>query len=83
MKQLEKECAAARIQNYLDDHEVSTKRFAFSIGRSQHAVEGLLAGESTATIGAPGLRECARVMGISYEKLISPLTAADYGGVEA
>lgn len=73
---LQHDYARERLRNYLEDHQIRTDDFGRRIGRSDKAIKNFLTGYPG--LGAPALHEVAKAMGITYAKLISPLTAADY-----
>lgn len=72
----QRDCARERLRNYLEDNEIRTDDFGRRIGRSDKSIKNFLAGYPG--LGAPALHEVAKAMGITYAKLISPLTATDY-----
>lgn len=77
----ERQFAAARVLNYLEDNGIEVADFARAIGRSPATLKRFLNYDGANSIGAPALHCIADKMGITYSKLISPLTDADYGGV--
>ncbi|MFD1441414.1 XRE family transcriptional regulator [Lacticaseibacillus hegangensis] len=77
-----KEYAIARISNYIEDHDTDRERFAYAIGRSEATLKAFMNGDLD-KLGSPALHGCARVMGITYRKLIIPLSEEDYQGASA
>ncbi|QFQ91780.1 hypothetical protein [Lacticaseibacillus manihotivorans] len=69
--------ARARIQNYLDDHEITRKDFSDEILAKYSTFNSFMVDDSR-KLTIPALAKAAQVMGITYEKLISPLGPEDY-----
>lgn len=69
--------ARARIQNYLDDHEETRKDFSNEILVKYPTFNNFMADDSR-KLSIPALAKAAQTMGITYEKLISPLGPEDY-----
>lgn len=79
-ERLKVDYARERIRNYLDDHSIKRADFARAISRSPRYVSEFMSEHRD--LGPAALHQAAKVMGITYEKLVSPLTAADYVGIQ-
>ena len=73
MKNNPKANAAVRIFNYLDWHNIEVKDFARAIGHSAGAVSNFVNRDRLDQLGSPALHECAKVMNITFDKLVSPI----------
>jgi hypothetical protein len=69
--------ARARIQNYMDDHEIAREDFSSKILVNYPIFNSFMVDDSR-KLTIPALAKAAQVMGITYEKLISPLGPEDY-----
>ncbi|QFQ90992.1 hypothetical protein [Lacticaseibacillus manihotivorans] len=69
--------ARARIQNYLDDHEITREDFSDEILVKYPTFNNFMADDSR-KLAITALAKSAQTMGITYEKLISPLGPEDY-----
>lgn len=69
--------ARARIQNYLDDHEITRKDFSDEILVKYPTFSNFMA-DDRRKLAIPALAKAAQFMGITYEKLISSLGPEDY-----
>lgn len=69
--------ARARIQNYLDDHEETREDFSIEILVKYPTFNNFMA-DDRRKLEITALAKAAQVMGITYEKLISPLGPEDY-----
>lgn len=69
--------ARARIQNYLDDNEETRKDFSNEILVNCSTFNSFMS-DDRRKLAIPALAQAAQIMGITYEKLISPLGPEDY-----
>ena len=69
--------ARARIQNYLDDHEETREDFSNEILAKYSTFNNFMS-DDRRKLEIPALAKAAKIMGITYEKLISPLGPEDY-----
>lgn len=69
--------ARARIQNYLDDHGITREDFSDEILVKYPTFNNFMA-DDRRKLAIPALAKAAQIMGITYEKLISPLGPEDY-----
>lgn len=69
--------ARARIQNYLDDHEITREEFSDKILVKYPTFNNFMSDDSR-KLAIPALAKAAQIIGITYEKLISPLGPEDY-----
>ncbi|WP_407895156.1 hypothetical protein [Lacticaseibacillus sp. N501-2] len=69
--------ARARIQNYLDDHEETRDDFSDKILVKYPTFNNFMVDDSR-KLAITALAKAAQTMGITYEKLISPLGPEDY-----
>lgn len=69
--------ARARIQNYLDDHEITREEFSNEILVKYPTFNNFMS-DDRRKLAIPALAKAAKIMGITYENLISPLGPEDY-----
>lgn len=69
--------ARARIQNYLDDHEITREEFSNEILVKYPTFNNFMS-DDRRKLAIPELAKAAKIMGITYENLISPLGPEDY-----
>lgn len=69
--------ARARIQNYLDDHDITREEFSNEILVKYPTFNNFMADDSR-KLAISALAKAAQIMGITYEKLIIPLGPEDY-----
>lgn len=74
---LQQDYARARIDNYIFDRGITATEFARTLDMNPMKLTNFLRDDER-SLGYPSLHQAAKIMGITYEKLISPLGPEDY-----